>query len=105
MTDAVVVLVSAGSEAEALGIARALIMKKLAACCTLVKDVHAVYRWEGAVEESREVQLVIKSRRDAFPALEAEVRRLHSYTTPEIIALPVLAGSDAYLKWINTSML
>jgi periplasmic divalent cation tolerance protein len=101
----VVIFVTAAGEEEALGMARSLVGKKLAACCSLVRGVRSVYRWDAAVEESEEVLMMIKTSRDAFPALEAELRRLHSYATPEIIALPVVAGSAPYLKWIDASVI
>jgi periplasmic divalent cation tolerance protein len=99
----IVVLVTAKDEAEAATIARALVEKKLAACCNIVKGVTSIYRWEGKVEQGAETLLMIKTRRSLFGGLEAEIRRLHSYTTPEIIALPVTAGSQAYLDWLEQS--
>ena len=99
----IVVLVTAKDENEASGIARVLVDKKLAACCNIVKGVKSIYRWEGAVQEDVEVLMLIKTRRELFDELEAEVKRLHSYTTPEILALPVAAGSHAYLDWLQQS--
>jgi periplasmic divalent cation tolerance protein len=66
--------------------------------------VQSVYRWKGKVETTKEVLLLIKSTRKRFSALEREIRRLHSYETPEIIALPIVAGSRAYLRWIEESV-
>ena len=95
----VVVFVTAKDEAEAARILRSLIEKKLAACGNIVRGVRSIYRWEGVVHDEAEALMIIKARRSAFPLLEAEIRRQHSYTTPEILALPVVAGSEAYLKW------
>jgi periplasmic divalent cation tolerance protein len=67
-----------------------------------VKDVRSVYQWEGKVEESNEAMLFIKTRRDAFAALEREIKSLHSYKVPEIIELSVLGGSEEYLKWVGS---
>lgn len=100
----IVVLVTCGSRPEARKIARALLERQLAACVNLLPGrVESVYRWKGKVERAREVLLLIKTSRRVFAALEKEIRRLHSYEVPEIIALPISAGSPAYLKWISQS--
>jgi periplasmic divalent cation tolerance protein len=103
MKECIVVLVSAKDEDEAAHIATALADKNLAACCNIIKGVRSIYRWEGVIEDGVEALLVIKSRRELFSALEAEVKRLHSYSTPEIVALPIIEGSEAYLSWIEKS--
>ena len=95
----VVVYVTASSPDEAAAIARALVEERLAACVNQT-PVHSVYRWQGQVEEAAEILLVAKTRRSALDALAARVRALHSYTVPEIIALPLVAGSPPYLQWI-----
>ncbi len=97
------VLVTAKDEAEAARILRSLVEKKLAACGNIIRGSRSIYRWEGVVHDEAEALMIIKARRGAFSALEEEVRRLHSYSTPEILALPVVAGSEAYLKWANAS--
>lgn len=105
MTDKIIVLVTCGSRKEARRIARALVEAKLAACVNLVQaPVESIYRWKGKVETAREYLLVIKSLRKHFAALEKEVRRLHSYDVPEIIAVPIERGSKAYLAWIDESV-
>jgi periplasmic divalent cation tolerance protein len=98
----VVVLVTAKDTAEGEKIAKAVVEKKLAACCNIVKDVRSIYQWEGKVEQSSEVMLFIKTRRDAFAALEREIKSLHSYKVPEILELSVLGGSEEYLKWVGS---
>lgn len=105
MKDCIVVLVTVPGEDEAGRIAAALVGKKLAACCNIINAARSIYRWEGAVHDAREALVIIKTRRELFAALEAEIKRLHSYATPEIIALPVVAGSDAYLDWIERTTL
>lgn len=101
----VVVLVTCASRKEAERLARAVMEKKLAACVNIASaPVKSVYRWKGKVETATEFPLVMKTTRRKFSALEKEIRRLHSYETPEIIALPILAGSVAYLRWIAESM-
>lgn len=97
------VFVTAKDEEEAARLLRALVEKKLAACGNIIRGARSIYRWEGAVHDETEALMIIKTRRGLFSALEEEVRRLHSYSTPEILALPVVAGSEAYLKWINAS--
>lgn len=95
-----VVLVTAPSQEEATTIAHALIAARLAACVSLL-PVHSIYTWQGKVEQANEWQLLIKSDLEQFSALEAKVREIHSYDVPEIIALPILAGSQPYLNWIS----
>ena len=96
-----VVLVTCGSRAEGRRIARQIVTRRLAACANLLEaPVASVYRWKGKVEKAREFLLLIKTSARRLRALEAEVRRLHSYDVPEFIALPVVAGSPAYLRWL-----
>ena len=96
-----VVLVTCGSRAEARRIAHEIVSRRLAACANLVETaVQSVYRWKGKVEKAREFLLLIKTSAARLAALEAEVKRLHSYDVPEFIALPILAGSPAYLRWL-----
>lgn len=105
MTDKIVVLVTCASAPEARKIARALVERRLAACGNLVRTpVESIYRWKGKVERAQEVLLLIKSSRKHFRALEAQVKRLHSYDVPEIIVLPIAAGSGEYLEWIAESV-
>ena len=101
--DFVVVLVTAGDAGEAARIGRTLVEERLAACANLVGPIRSVYRWQGAVEEAAEHLLLVKARADDLPALEARVRALHSYQLPEVLALPVAAGSAAYLAWLAQS--
>jgi periplasmic divalent cation tolerance protein len=98
--DFVVVLVTAGSAEEARRLGRALVEERLAACVNVVGPVRSIYRWQGAVEEADECLLVVKARAADVGALEARVRALHSYEVPELIALPLRAGSAPYLAWL-----
>lgn len=101
-TDKVVVLVTCGSAREAKRIARELVARKLAACVNVLEaPVRSTYRWKGKVETATERLLLIKSSRKFLTALHAEVERLHSYDIPEFIALPIIAGSPAYLRWLD----
>jgi len=105
MTDRRVVLVTCSSEEEASRIARALVSARLAACVNILDSpVRSIYRWKGRVETAQEYLLVIKTRRARLRALEAAVKALHSYDTPEIIALPIAEGSRPYLSWLDDSV-
>ena len=97
------VLVTAATEAQAARIGRALVGAELAACVNIVRGVRSIYRWEGKVTEDREVLLIMKSRADLFRRLAEEVKRLHSYQVPEVIAFPILHGAVDYLAWIRKS--
>jgi periplasmic divalent cation tolerance protein len=99
--DAIVVLVTAGSEDEGARIVRTLVEERLVACGNLVGPIRSIYRWEGAVEDAVEWLLVLKARAADFPAVEARVRMLHAYAVPEVLALPVYGGSAAYLAWLD----
>jgi periplasmic divalent cation tolerance protein len=103
MTEFIVVLVTVGSEEEAEKIARNLVEGKLAACANIVSPIRSIYFWEGKVTDDREWLLLIKTRESLFPQVEKRVKELHSYQVPEVIALPILAGSQAYLRWVKES--
>jgi periplasmic divalent cation tolerance protein len=94
-----VVLVTTASTEEAEAIANALVEAKLAACVSLL-PIHSIYIWQGKLHKEQEWQLLIKTDLALFPTLEAKIRELHSYEVSEIIALPIIAGSQPYLEWI-----
>ena len=104
MTDKVVIIVTAASEAECRQIARHLVETKLAACVNITAPVRSLYRWEGEIVEDNEHLLIIKSTRELFPEIASAVARVHTYQTPEIICLPIIAGSPNYLQWISDSV-
>ena len=105
VADSIVVLITCGSRKQASILARALVERKLAACVNLpIAPVQSVYRWKGKIESAREFMLIAKTTLKRFAALQFEVRRLHSYDVPEIIALPIAAGSRDYLSWIAESV-
>lgn len=101
MSEFVVVLMTAGSREEAERIAESLVTEWLAACVNVIPNVVSFYRWEGKVQQDQEVLLIAKSRKDVLDDLIRRVRSLHSYTVPEIIALPLSGGSDDYLRWVD----
>ena len=104
MTDKVVVLVTVGSLREARKIAKTLVEGRLAACVNLSPAVQSFYRWKSKMETAREILLVIKTSREIFPELQTEIRKLHSYATPEIICVPIIDGSREYLEWLAQSV-
>jgi periplasmic divalent cation tolerance protein len=95
-----VVLVTAAVREEAVAIAQTLVESRLAACVSFF-PAHSIYAWNGKVENNDEWQLVIKMDLATFDVLEAKIREIHSYEVPEIIALPILAGSSSYLNWLS----
>jgi periplasmic divalent cation tolerance protein len=85
--------------------ARALVERRLAACGNVIgAPVRSIYTWKGRVESTNEFLLILKSSRRRFAALEAAIRQLHRYQVPEIIALPVVVGAGAYLRWLSESL-
>lgn len=99
-----VVLITAPSADKAAAIARILVEERLAACVNLVPLVRSIYRWEGKVLEEAEALMVVKTRRERFEALRERVLALHEYSCPEIVALPIERGHEAYLRWIGESV-
>jgi periplasmic divalent cation tolerance protein len=95
-----VVLMTAPDRDEANRIAEMLVNSRLAACVQVLPEIHSVYRWKGEVERATETLLLAKTTSDKFDELDRAVREIHSYDTPEIIALPVSAASAPYLKWV-----
>lgn len=99
--DAIVVLMTAANGEEATRLADMLVGAHLAACVQILPEMESVYRWEGKVERQSEVLLLAKTTQARFSDLEREVRALHSYDTPEIIAVPITTGSAPYLEWLR----
>jgi periplasmic divalent cation tolerance protein len=104
MTDAVVALSTVARMEDAEHIARTLVQRRLAACVNIVPGLTSVYAWKGEVESDQELLLVIKTRRERLDALRQALLKIHPYEVPELIALPVEGGSEAYLKWIGDSV-
>ncbi|MCW4009352.1 MAG: divalent-cation tolerance protein CutA [Candidatus Bathyarchaeota archaeon] len=100
----VVVLVTAGSKWEAENIAQKLLEAKLIACANVLGPVSSHFHWEGKVEHEEEFLLLMKSRLDLFGELSEAVKALHSYEVPEVVALPIVAGSKGYLDWLGGSL-
>jgi len=104
MTDKVLVLTTAGSEAEAQKIANQLVERRLAACVNIVPRIQSVYRWEGKVETAEEFLLIIKTTKTRIQDVQAAIRELHSYDLPECVVISMEGGSSEYLKWIEESV-
>jgi periplasmic divalent cation tolerance protein len=90
-------------QADAKRIAASLVAKRLAACVQIRGPIESTYRWRGEVEKSQEWVCAIKTRSELFRDVEQAIRDLHSYDEPEIIALPIVAGSEGYLAWLAES--
>ena len=102
-SEPIVVLMTAAGGEEAARIAEVLVNKKLAACVQILPEMQSIYVWQGEVQREREVLLLAKTTRANFDELERNVSEIHSYQTPEIIAVPIIAGSEPYLKWLTSS--
>jgi len=100
----IVILITAKDKKEAAKIAQVLLESKLIACANIIDGVQSLFRWKGKIDSSEEVLLVLKTKKILFKKIVAKVKSLHSYQTPEIIALPIVNGSDDYLSWVSTSV-
>jgi periplasmic divalent cation tolerance protein len=101
MLETMVVLCSCGDSEAARRIANALVDQRLAACVSILPAIESVYRWREKIESANEALLLIKTASHRFPALQEKILELHGYDTPEIIALPVVAGLEKYLGWLG----
>jgi periplasmic divalent cation tolerance protein len=99
-SDALVVLCTVPDEPTAERLARGIVEARLAACVNVLGGVRSFYRWKGAIQDDRELQLVIKTRRARFEALATWLAREHPYEVPEVLALPVVVGASSYLRWL-----
>lgn len=104
MSEQLVVLIMAGSQEEAEHLAHSLVAEMLAACVNVVPGVTSVYRWEGEIQRDQEWLLIVKTQREVLDNLVQRVQALHSYEVPEIIALPLVGGSEAYLRWLSAQV-
>ncbi|MBI5213491.1 MAG: divalent-cation tolerance protein CutA [Nitrospirae bacterium] len=99
--EAIVVYITAPNEEEAAKIAKVVVEERLAACVNIVKGVRSIYSWQGKIEDDAEVLMIAKTQRHLFEALKKRLKELHSYTVPEIIAIPIIEGSEDYLNWLK----
>ena len=103
-SEPIVVLMTAANADEASRIAELLVGRRLAACVQILPKIDSIYIWEGKVQRESEILLLAKTTRANFHQLDLEVRAVHSYDTPEIIALPIAAGSAGYLDWLGENV-
>ncbi len=100
MSDAITVMTTLDKPEDADGLARLLVERRLAACTQTLGPITSTYRWEGRIEVTQEWLMLIKTTPAQWPALEEAIRQNHPYETPEILALPIAAGSGPYLQWL-----
>lgn len=100
MTQAILIITNVPNAEVASTIARQLVEKGMAACVNIMPPVHSVYRWQGSVEEADEITLLIKTSQSLYESVENAIVTEHPYEVPEIIALPIISGLQAYLGWI-----
>lgn len=98
----IVIFVTAASRTEAEQIGQDIVEKKLVACCNIIDPVFSIFHWQGKTCQENEAMLIFKSVKNRFDEIVAAIKKIHSYDTPEIIALPIVAGSADYLNWIAT---
>ena len=99
--DKIVILITTGSEEEAHKIAELLVNRREAACVNIVPRVDSLFWWKDKLDSARESLLLVKTKASLFPEIISLVKEIHSYEVPEIIALPIIAGSEDYLKWLD----
>lgn len=101
MAEERVVLVTVPTRDEGERIADVVVGERLAACVNIVGPIRSIYRWEGSVCRDDEYLLIIKTTQARYAALEARILATHPYQSPEVVALPIVAGADAYLRWLQ----
>ena len=99
----IIILVTAKDRKEAEQIAKGLLEAKLVACANIIEGVQSLFWWQGKIDSSKEVLLILKTKKILFKKVSTKVKSLHSYQTPEIIALPIVHGSEDYLQWLGSS--
>jgi periplasmic divalent cation tolerance protein len=104
MEDALLILTNMPDAQSAQSMAHSLVELKLAACVNILPGVKSVYRWQGNVEQAGEVTLLIKSTQARYAEIEEAIKSMHTYSVPEIIAVPIVKGLPAYLNWITQEM-
>lgn len=104
MTEYNIVLCTVNTRDLANNIAKSLISEKLAACVNVSDNITSIYSWDDKIVEDSEILLIIKSKKNLFPKVEAKIKQLHTYDVPEIISIDIQDGSNDYLKWLNQSV-
>jgi periplasmic divalent cation tolerance protein len=103
MTNELVVFITTSNHEEAARLADSLVSERLAACVNIVPAIESVYRWEGKIARDTEALMIVKTTGGRYPDLERRVKELHSYSTPEVIAVGIERGSEQYLNWLRDS--
>ena len=101
MTEYIIVFITAASEEEAARVGQAIVGERLAACVNIIRSVRSIYRWQGRIEDEQEVLMILKTKKVLFERLKERVKGLHSYSVPEIIAIPIVEGDANYLNWLG----
>ena len=99
-----VILTTCKDRKEAISVTDSLLKKRLIACANIVGGIESKFWWDGKIEKAKEVLVLVKARGRDFDAIEREIKRLHSYQVPEIVAIPIMKGSRPYLNWIDSSV-
>ncbi|MDD5449204.1 MAG: divalent-cation tolerance protein CutA [Candidatus Omnitrophica bacterium] len=97
----ITIFITASSRKEAEKIALSLLKKRLVACANIFGGVDSIFSWKGKIDKAEETLIILKTKRNLFKKIVLEVKKIHSYKTPEIIAAPIIEGSKDYLEWIN----
>ena len=101
MTEYIIVFITAPNEEESAKIGHALVGERLAACVNIIRSVRSIYRWQGRIEDEQEILMIVKTKSALFERLKERVKELHSYSVPEIIALPLVEGDAKYMDWLG----
>jgi periplasmic divalent cation tolerance protein len=104
MTEFLQITTTTGARHDAERIATELVSRRLAACVQISGPIASTYRWQGAVETAEEWSCIVKTSREQFVAIEQVIKELHSYEVPELVATPIVGGSEAYLKWLKEQL-
>ena len=104
MNDYIIILVTAKNKEEAESISQLLVKERLIDCANIISPVTSFFRWVGNIERGEECLILMKSRKDLFAEVADHVKRLHSYEVPEVLALPIVEGSKAYLDWMGVAL-
>ena len=104
MTEMLLVYTTFANEADAARVARVLIEERLIACANLIPAARSLYRWQGAIQDEREVMALMNTRKQDWTALLSRLHELHPYETPECIAVRVAAGAPKYMEWLESAL-
>jgi periplasmic divalent cation tolerance protein len=100
----IIVIMTAPNKQEAINIVRTLLEERLISCANILDSIHSLFRWEGKIEEEKEVLTLMKSQESFFKKLSERITELHSYDVPEILSLPIAEGSQLYLEWMKNCL-